>query len=411
MLTAPASYRWYRDPLYLARLLVLGNLVFLLFSPPVTNLAEGLLYLLILTVPRVRRQVFSAVRQPMVAMSLLFGVCLIVASFYGPAPRAEAISMMTGWRRLLLLPIAAGLFNESEWKTRTLWILIIVLDLAALVSYGLLLTHTQISNLGPAISVRNYVTQSMTFSVGVFSAAMLLKQSNVLSSSRKGFLLVSIFLLASNALFVMMGRSAYLVMAMCGVAYALSFMPKERFGIKHLAAVVLPIAAICIAVLLIPISRERLQLGLNQAEHYQTEPGVTSVGIRIIFLENTLKIIEKHPLFGVGTGGFRAAYVQQVADVKGWQATSTTDPHNQFLKIFAEQGIVGLAIFLVFIASAFWQRAAEPFRILGLGVLCGWCATSLFNSHFSTFSEGRFIFIWCGIMLSTVSGSRLKSAS
>jgi O-antigen ligase len=409
MLTVPPSYRWYRDPLYLARLLVLGNLLFLLFSPPVTNLAEGLLYLLVLTVPRVRRQVLSAVRQPMVAMSLLFGACLIVATFYGPAPRAEAISMITGWRRLLLLPIAAGLFNESEWKTRTLWIFIVVLDLAALVSYGLLLTHTHIANLGPAISVRNYVTQSMTFSVGVFSAAMLLKQSNVLSSSRKGFLLVSILLLASNALFVMMGRSAYLVMAVCGVAYALSFLPKERFGIKHLAAVVLPIMAVCIAVLLVPISRDRLQLALNQAEHYQTEPGVTSVGIRIIFLKNTLKIIEKHPLFGVGTGGFRVAYEQQVADVKGWQATSTTDPHNQFLKIFAEEGIVGLAIFLAFIASAFWQPVAEPFRILGLGVLCGWCATSLFNSHFSTFSEGRFIFVWCGIMLGAISTIRPKS--
>src|ERR1700688_844425 len=65
MLTVPPSYRWYRDPLYLARLLVLGNLLFLLFSPPVTNVAEGLLYLLILIVPRVRRQVFSAFRQSM----------------------------------------------------------------------------------------------------------------------------------------------------------------------------------------------------------------------------------------------------------------------------------------------------------------------------------------------------------
>ncbi|WP_158904660.1 O-antigen ligase [Burkholderia sp. L27(2015)] len=318
--------------------------------------------------------------------------------------------MVTGWRRLLLLPIAAGLFNDSEWKTRTVWILIIVLDLAALVSYGLLLTHTQISHLGPAISVRNYVTQSMTFSVGVFSAAMLLRQSGVLSPAKKGFLLASIVLLAINALFVMTGRSGYLVMAMCGVAYALSLLPKERFGIKHLAAIVLPVVAVCIAVLAIPISRDRLQEGLNQAEHYQTA-GVTSVGIRVIFLKNTLKMIEEHPLFGVGTGGFRAAYEQQVAGVKGWEATSTTDPHNQFLKIFAEEGIVGLVIFLAFIASAFWQRAAEPFRILGLGVLCGWCATSLFNSHFSTFSEGRFIFVWCGIMLGAVSSSRSQSTS
>jgi hypothetical protein len=29
----------------------------------------------------------------------------------------------------------------------------------------------------------------------------------------------------------------------------------------------------------------------------------------------------------------------------------------------------------------------------------GWCATSLANSHFSTFVEGRLLFFWLGAML------------
>jgi hypothetical protein len=40
---------------------------------------------------------------------------------------------------------------------------------------------------------------------------------------------------------------------------------------------------------------------------------------------------------------------------------------------------------------------------LGIGVLLAWCATSLFSSHFSTFTEGRFIYIWLGIMLASES--------
>jgi len=406
MLTVPA--RWYRDPLCLARLLIIGNLLFLLFSPPVTNIAEGFLYLLVILSARVRRLVFAAVRQPMVAACLLFAACLIVATTYGPAPRAEAISMLTGWRRMLLLPIAVGLFNETAWKTRTLWILISVLDLAALVSYGLLATHLQISHLGPAISIRNYVTQGMVFSVGVFSAAMMLKQPNNLSSAQKRFLFFSILLLASNALGVMSGRSAYMVMAVCGVAYALSFVHRQqRLGVKHIAAVLLPIAVVCVAVFTFPVARDRIEMGLHEAEHYQTADNLTSVGIRIIFLKNTLQMVRVHPILGVGTGGFRAAYARQISGATGWEATETTDPHNQFLKILAEQGIFGLAIFLGFICSAFWQRASEPFRILGLGVLCAWCTTSLFNSHFSTFSEGRFIFLWCGIMLAAASNGSL----
>jgi hypothetical protein len=31
--------------------------------------------------------------------------------------------------------------------------------------------------------------------------------------------------------------------------------------------------------------------------------------------------------------------------------------------------------------------------------MIGWCATSLANSHFSTFVEGRLLFFWLGAML------------
>jgi hypothetical protein len=34
-----------------------------------------------------------------------------------------------------------------------------------------------------------------------------------------------------------------------------------------------------------------------------------------------------------------------------------------------------------------------------VAVLAGWCATSLANSHFSTFVEGRMLFFWLGAML------------
>ena len=44
--------------------------------------------------------------------------------------------------------------------------------------------------------------------------------------------------------------------------------------------------------------------------------------------------------------------------------------------------------------------------------LIGWCATSLANSHFSTFVEGRLLFFWLGAMLANrpMSGGA-KSAS
>jgi hypothetical protein len=62
--------------------------------------------------------------------------------------------------------------------------------------------------------------------------------------------------------------------------------------------------------------------------------------------------------------------------------------------------LLGLGVFLALLAVLFRQRGAPPpYRLLALGVLAAWCATSLFNSHFSTFAEGRFIWLWVGACL------------
>jgi len=85
----------------------------------------------------------------------------------------------------------------------------------------------------------------------------------------------------------------------------------------------------------------------------------------------------------------------------GWQGAPVGDPHNQFMRIIVEHGIIGLLVFLAFIGSFFRQKINGAEWILGIGVLLAWCATSMFSGHFSTFTEGRLLMIWCAAMLTT----------
>jgi hypothetical protein len=54
---------------------------------------------------------------------------------------------------------------------------------------------------------------------------------------------------------------------------------------------------------------------------------------------------------------------------------------------------------LFFIFRVLTCPAPTPYRELAAAVLIGWCATSLVNSHFSTFVESRLLFFWLGAML------------
>ena len=140
---------------------------------------------------------------------------------------------------------------------------------------------------------------------------------------------------------------------------------------------------------------------------FETDPVKTSMGLRMIFWKNTMAILKKneHPYFGYGTDGFKAAYTEVVEGRSGWQGEPSSDPHNQYLHILVEHGGVGVAVFLFFLLSFFFQRVPDPYYRLGIGIVCAWSASSLFSGHFSTFHEGRFFFIWCSVMLAAVEGA------
>jgi O-antigen ligase len=67
---------------------------------------------------------------------------------------------------------------------------------------------------------------------------------------------------------------------------------------------------------------------------------------RIPVYERTLTVIGDHPLFGVGANDYIAAAIDYGIMVDGFPPGH---PHNALLTIAADRGLIGLAIFLVFI--------------------------------------------------------------
>ncbi len=128
--------------------------------------------------------------------------------------------------------------------------------------------------------------------------------------------------------------------------------------------------------------------------------------------ESTTAIVREAPLLGHGLGSFPEQYRRVVSErYQGWKATLTADPHNQYLLILAETGLLGLAAFSWFLFSALRQPASGPFRLVGIALLLAWCLTSLFSSHFHTFNEGHLIAIFLGVCLAPefAKGSQSRS--
>ncbi len=379
-----------------ARWLLAGVMVALLVSPPVTVLLEFALYALMLGSGDLRARLVRAARQPLGVMALVFWLALGLGLAYSVAPWQEGLAIWAAWRRLLLLVFALALFDDPAWKQRLAWILIVVATVGALGSYASWLAGVGLRYYPVGTVFRNYATQGMIFAVAAFAAVLMFKEE--LPKSQRAFLVGAAVLLLVNIVFVNPSRSAHGALLVLGAALAWGW-AGGRAPLRRLAWVgaagLLGVAALASS----PTARHRIELGITEMRNYQEGTQVSSMGERIVYWRNALALAKERPLFGYGTGGFAAAYAVEVQGRTGREGIKAEDPHNMYLYIIVQIGLAGLAVFLVLLASALRHAVAPPWRLLGLGALAAWCATSLFNGHFATFAEGRFIWLWLGACL------------
>ena len=72
----------------------------------------------------------------------------------------------------------------------------------------------------------------------------------------------------------------------------------------------------------------------------------TSVGQRITFVTNSYELFKKEPFLGVGTGDFPGEY-QKINLINTPQVKTTTQPHNMYMLVLSQLGLLGLTSFLL----------------------------------------------------------------
>jgi O-antigen ligase len=391
----------------MARVLLLSGIVAVLVSTSVGIAFEFATYLAFATLPELRRRFVQTLRQPIVMALVPFAAVVIVATFYGATTWPNALSALSGWRRLLLLPLAAAVFDDDASKRLLCRVYLVACVVAALVSFVTAWQSIHLFNkLPPGILFHNYAVQGMALSVAMLVCIATLVRPEFFTGDRllgdRRIMTVALAMIVVDVVFVIMGRSGYLSVVAMAVA-AVTFLARGSWRAKALAGLAVLIG-VAIMLASSPHVRDRLEKGLREIETVDQAPEASSVGFRVIYARNTLRMIHDHPLLGVGTGGFLDGYLPYVEGVDGWKGWGTGDPHNQFLKILGEQGLIGFAAFIFLIVRALACPAPTPYREIAAAALIGWCATSLANSHFSTFVEGRLVFFWLGAMLADVKG-------
>jgi O-antigen ligase len=395
--------KWPADGgLAVARALLLGVFVTAPIATTLSIVIEFAAYAAVLGLPEPRRRLLPALRDPVVIALLPLAAMIAVATLYGPATWWDALASLFAWRRMLLLPLAAALFFDAPSKRLAVKVLVLTCLVGTLVSFTTFATGVWLTErLDPGIVFHDYAVQGATFSLAAtVCVAALIRPADFAGDRLLGnrAAMAGIFvLLVIDVVFILWGRTGAFAIVLMSSATAV-FLIAGTWRRKALAGLVI-LACGGVVLFASPHVRSRVADGMHEiATANQAERG-TRFGSRVVYWRNAARIIADHPLLGVGTGGFQAAYATYMRGVEGWQGHETGDPHNQYIKFQAEQGILGLAAFLFFIYWTFRCPAPQPWRALAAAALIGWCATSIASSEFSTHNQGRLIFFWLGAMV------------
>ena len=172
--------------------------------------------------------------------------------------------------------------------------------------------------------------------LGILIAVYLfinLYQNNYSRAKEIGLSLMII--LATVGLFLSFSRAAIIAMAL-GLIIIIASRPRAW-------------RRALLSILFIAATGLILFFNYGQLYHNRLEPlqGVASQSIddRATYFQESMTIIKKHPLFGVGAGNYGLALVQQFPDKPNSYYYQPV--HNVFLFIWSEIGVLGLALWLI----------------------------------------------------------------
>lgn len=381
-------------------------------SPPVANVGVALALLLALGSPPLRARLVVAATQPLGRAALILFAVMSLAMCWAAVPWPARFAAWWNWRTMLLIVLTAAAFGEERWKERFCLALIGAATLGAVASFAMWAANVTLDPGFPGTLFLNHVTQSMALAVGVLLAALLAAQRERPAGSR-WLLAAAALVCLANLVLVTAGRSGQVAVAAAALSAAWLMLTGRRRLQAVLALLVLGAALTVVS----PALQQRFQKIAQEAPSLDCSTREeSSTALRLLLWRTTGALILEHPWFGYGVGGFTPAYEHEVPSQVGgqplinWCARPAHDPHNQYLRVTVEAGVLGLLAFLGLIVGAALQPASQPYRGAALALLAAWCTTSLFNSHFQTFNEGHLIALLLGALLAPDSTTQVASA-
>lgn len=391
-------------------------LVFFAFPVSVALANVGLLFTLVFwllgcvwgTSLRDTRQALS---NPLVPPALALFAWIVLATLWSPADGSQIGAALQKYSKFLMVPIFIGMLQDATtrrrcWQAFALAMLFTLTVTWLNVWFDFPWTRTHNQGFGQDHTVfKDYISQGI-----MVSFFTLMALHHALGAPKRSLALLAVCvagLAACSVLFLSAGRTGYLALMLSLTVFVL--VATAQRPVRLIMAAVAVVAVIAAVFTTSTQLRTRTLVAWQEAQTSSLAAPVTSIGARVEMTRFALTEALEKPLLGHGTAAYPVLSPQHFTD-PAWCSVVCVHPHNQFVFFLFEQGLVGLLLFLWFLAAIARQAWREPVpqRALMLGFLAVLVASNMTHSSFWLSTENHF-FILLSVLLMAAVPARSRS--
>lgn len=328
--------------------------------------------------------------------SLLLYAVFIIGITYSSATNDDAIPMIKKFRELFFIPVLIPFFYDR--KSRALaWFAVVAASLVSLLISYLMAFHVLPTGNVPDPALKSRITHSIVIAFFAYYCLHKFFERNRYAWAYAAMAIIAVH----NLFFIVEGRTGQLIVLMLASLFAW-----QRLAFRGRVLTILTLVAFMGFFLVYSDKAERINEGIANTQallQEQKETKVSSMGQRFTFWKYSFILIDEKPVLGHGTGSFASEY----ARIAKGERYLARHPHNEYLFIAVQLGLLGLIPYLAFLLSPFVEsrHLPEPEKCLLQGLALSLVIVSVFNTPFYDHTEGHWFAVMIALCLAASSAS------
>lgn len=363
--------------------------VLLAFLLPISTSATTILFILAILLSVFTEQwqgIFPLLfKSPSIKIALLLFALFLIGMSYTSAPFHDALRLLRKYTPLLGMVLLIPIFINPACRKYAIYGFLAAITLTLSFSYLQFFGFSHLPNHhGQAAIFKDRIQTNFLMAFGFYLFAQRLIDLTISNTKNtiKHFRLQQIsltfacFLTLFDILFLSDGRSGYIVFIILILLLAW-----QKFKWRGLLYTGMALALTLSSTFMLSNNfHNRLLLIHDNIQSYQQGHVQTSVGLRLSFFMNSIKLMAKHPFIGTGTGSFKTEY------------KDSRNPHNEYLNIGVQLGLPAVVILLLLFYSQWLesQKLTRQYKEIAQAVILAISVGCLGNSWLMDTTEGHF---------------------